>query len=433
MSKAAEDLVGQIVMAIVGVFILIFSLFVLAIVEALHSARQKRRVDAMTLKARELGLKFDPKQNRNTANQFRFLNNLENSGGGSESHSLNIASGDYGGHPVTLFDYYWLSSDGSVWWWAPSWKRHNYVSFIVINLGARFPELTLAREGFFSKIAQAVGFNDIDFESSEFSKRYLVRSKDKKFAYDFCNPQMIDYLLDQPTVAIEVEGRALAIGFDSQYRVDEVEPNLGHLSRIRSLMPAYLFDDGFRGQDRVVRQSSGPSIPILPDSSESRGESSPSEQDYLKSDHDGYRWTAFYRGYLLLAALSGLITLMSGLIGSGFMALLSIFTVMAIAKISLFVFAFYSLSRPSETWTRNFHIAINGAAVVMPLILVTGIYRYLPIQSLNFLLWLPVPDFHSIVPFDGWVVRLLGIAVAAAWLYFWVQLARSEKTDPYRS
>jgi len=106
---------------------------------------------------------------------------------------------------------------------------------------------------------------------------------------------------------------------------------------------------------------------------------------------------------------------------------------MAIAKISLFVFAFYSLSRPSETWTRNFHIAINGAAVVMPLILVTGIYRYLPIQSLNFLLWLPVPDFHSVVPFDGWVVRLLGIAVAAAWLYFWVQLARSEKTDPYRS
>jgi hypothetical protein len=243
MSKAAEDLIGHIVMAIVGVFILIFSLFVLAIVEALHSARQKERADAMHSKARGLGLKFDPKQNSNTANQYQFLNNLENSGGGSGNYSLNIVSGDYDGRPVTLFDYHWLSSDGAVWWWAPSWKRHKYVSFIVINLSKHFPELTLAREGFFSKIAQAVGFDDIDFESSEFSRRYLVRSKDRKFAYDFCNARMIDYLLDRPTVAIEVEGRALAIGFDSQYRVDEVEPHLGHLSQIRSLMPAFLFDE----------------------------------------------------------------------------------------------------------------------------------------------------------------------------------------------
>ena len=35
--------------------------------------------------------------------------------------------------------------------------------------------------------------------------RNLVRSKDKKFAYDFCNAQMIDYLLDQPVIPIEVE------------------------------------------------------------------------------------------------------------------------------------------------------------------------------------------------------------------------------------
>jgi hypothetical protein len=53
---------------------------------------------------------------------------------------------------------------------------------------------------------------------------------------------MIDYLLDQPTVAIEVEGNALAIGFGYQYRVEDAKPHLGHLIQIRSLMPNYLFD-----------------------------------------------------------------------------------------------------------------------------------------------------------------------------------------------
>ena len=118
------------------------------------------------------------------------------------------------------------------------------------------------------------------------------------------------------------------------------------------------------------------------------------------------------------------------MIGLGFMALLSSFTVMAIAKVSLFVFAFYSLSRPNETWTRNLHLAINGAAVIMPLTWLTGIDWYLPF---DFLLWLPVPNFYSLVPFSWWVVQLASIALAAIWLYSWVQLGRSGKTDPYQS
>ncbi len=241
MSKAGEELLGRIALLIFGVFILIFSLPILAIVSAVHDARQTSRVKALELKVRRLGLRFNPKQDKYTAKQFHFLDNLENRSGGSERYSLNKVSGDFRGHPVTLFDYHWLSDD-KVWWWAPSWRRHKYISFIVVDLSKPFPELTLAREGFFSRIAQAVGFDDIDFESAEFSRRYLVRSKDKKFAYDFCNAQMIDYLLDQPTIAIEVEKYALAVGFDSQYPVDEVEPHLGHLIQIRSLMPNYLFD-----------------------------------------------------------------------------------------------------------------------------------------------------------------------------------------------
>lgn len=242
MSNAAEELFGRIVMAILGVIVLMFSFFVLAIVTTLHHMQQKKRAEAISLKAAKLGLRFDTKQGKHTAKRYMFLDKLDRPLGGSERYSLNVINGDFRGHPVTLFDYHWIS-DEQVWWWAPSWRRHKYVSFIVVNLSKKFPELTLAREGFFAKIAQAVGFDDIDFESSDFSKRYSVRSKSKKFAYDFCNALMIDYLLDQPTIAIEVEESALAIGFDSQYRIEEVEPHLSHLLQIRSLMPNYLFDN----------------------------------------------------------------------------------------------------------------------------------------------------------------------------------------------
>jgi hypothetical protein len=59
---------------------------------------------------------------------------------------------------------------------------------------------------------------------------------------------MIGYLLDQPVIAIEIERNALALGFDSQYKVEKIDRHLTHLVKIRSFMPNYLFDKSARGQ-----------------------------------------------------------------------------------------------------------------------------------------------------------------------------------------
>jgi hypothetical protein len=119
--------------------------------------------------------------------------------------------------------------------------RHHYFSIFTLALPERFPELTIEREGFFSKIGQALGFDDIDFESLEFSKRYKVKSADKKFAYDFCNAQMIDYLLRQEDLIIEVDGNTLALTFKGKLSIEAIRPNLDRLTKIRSLMPNFLF------------------------------------------------------------------------------------------------------------------------------------------------------------------------------------------------
>lgn len=106
---------------------------------------------------------------------------------------------------------------------------------------AGFPELRITRQNFLLRIAEAFGYEDIHFESAEFSRVFCVRSKDKRFAYDVCNPQMIEYLLTNRDLGIEIEGPALALAFAKQLSGTEIENNLGRLLQVRLHLPDYLF------------------------------------------------------------------------------------------------------------------------------------------------------------------------------------------------
>ena len=83
--------------------------------------------------------------------------------------------------------------------------------------------------------------NDIDFESAEFSRKFVVRSPDKKFAYDFCNARMIEYLLDNRDLQVEVEHDSLALFFGSCLSPDAIQPNFDRLIQVRELIPDYVF------------------------------------------------------------------------------------------------------------------------------------------------------------------------------------------------
>ncbi|MDF7825903.1 hypothetical protein P4B35_17875 [Pontiellaceae bacterium B12227] len=196
----------------------------------------KKRRDAMTLLSEKLGLDFNHERNYQLADRFSFLDKLRQ---GSNRYAYNIMSGRYQEQDITVFDYHYEThsrdSDGK------RKTHHHHFSFFILTLPKYFEELTIAKESFFSKIAQAVGYDDIDFESHEFSKKFVVRAKDKKFAYDFCNARMIQYLLDHPDINIEVDQNMLAIGYNSCLKVEEIEPHLHRLIEIRTLMPDYLF------------------------------------------------------------------------------------------------------------------------------------------------------------------------------------------------
>jgi hypothetical protein len=210
---------------------------VMAVSYARFVRAQKRR-RARTALAETLGLRFDPDRDYALADRYRFLDKLRTAGG--YRFAFNRFWGNYRGCQVTVFDYNYEMRDRS------SSKGYDYYSCFVLRLPKLVPRLTIVREGLSSKIAQALGYEDIDFESHQFSRKFCVRSSDKRFAYDFCNTRMVEYLLGNDDLNIEVDEDALAIIFNHRLDLAQIEPNLKRLVTLRSLMPEYLFSRSMR-------------------------------------------------------------------------------------------------------------------------------------------------------------------------------------------
>ncbi len=216
------------------IFILIAGLIITAAIYGAIAA--KRRREEMAALAARLGLRFSADKDYGLASRFGFLDKLAQ---GSNRYAFNVLSGEYQQNPVLVFDYHYEthSTDSK----GHQQTHHHYFSFFILLLPRSFPELTIVREGMFSKLAQAFGYDDIDFESAEFSRTFCVRSKDKRFAYDVCNGQMMDYLLANRDLNLEIEDRAMALAFASRLSMAEIETNLHCLLEIRSRLPDYLF------------------------------------------------------------------------------------------------------------------------------------------------------------------------------------------------
>ena len=218
--------------------ILLFILFAVIVIAAViygFIAARKRRDELLALAAR-LGLHFNPANDRELAIRFGFLNRLAQ---GENRYAFNVLSGTYRQNEVLVFDYHYEthSTDSK----GHRQTHHHYFSVFILLLPVSFPELTVTREGLFSKIAQAFGYDDIDFESAEFSRTFCVRSQDKRFAYDVCNARMMEYLLANRDLNLEIEGPALALAFNARLSAPEIEANLQRLLEIRSRLPDYLF------------------------------------------------------------------------------------------------------------------------------------------------------------------------------------------------
>ena len=200
-----------------------------------QSRARRQRVSDLRGLATRLGFEdFNPNRDERFIQGWGFVSRLAE---GTERYAFNILRGTCHEQSLFVFDYHYQTGSGK------STKEHNLTMLMMVFKEA-FPQITIqpGGENLLEKMAAAFGRpDDIQFESAEFSRTYHVRSGDKHFAYDVCNPQMIEYLLTNPGLQIEIQGPVILLAFEPQLPAGQIEFNLRRLLEIRSRLPEYLF------------------------------------------------------------------------------------------------------------------------------------------------------------------------------------------------
>lgn len=195
----------------------------------------RRKRAAFRLLAQRLQLTYSPERDYALGSRYQFLNQLNR---GSNKYASHVLTGKVEGFDVVAFDYHYEmhSTDSK----GHRTTHHHHLSVFATPLPLPLPEVTIRPEGMLSKIAQAFGYDDIDFESAEFSRSYCVRARDKRFAYDVCHPLAMEFLLEQPEQDFEIEGTTLASVKDHSLGPSDVEPGFRRLLAFRGLLPEHL-------------------------------------------------------------------------------------------------------------------------------------------------------------------------------------------------
>lgn len=155
---------------------------------------------------------------------------------GHSRRSNNWIHGRRGTIDWEMFDYKYTTGSGK------NQQTHHY-GIVLAKINLALSKMRIRPEGFFDKLAGMVGFDDIDFESEEFSKRYYVSSTDRKFAYDLIHPKMMEYLMAQAPSDWQLGGRIVMIIQSRNFRVDELHGKMMLIEGFVRLIPEYVRQD----------------------------------------------------------------------------------------------------------------------------------------------------------------------------------------------
>jgi hypothetical protein len=153
---------------------------------------------------------------------------------GHSRHAYNVFHGRREGFDVICFDYRYRTGSGKH-------QSTHHLSGALLRFGYSFPYLRIRPEGLFDRVAEFVGFDDIDFESAEFSRAFYVKSSDRRFAFDVFHPKAMEYMLARPRrFAMEFRGDTMLVADDTTWEPGEFEAAIAQAGGLLELMPEYL-------------------------------------------------------------------------------------------------------------------------------------------------------------------------------------------------
>ncbi len=177
----------------VGIFLLFLLLGGIAVAFAIWSER-KRRAELSTF-ARSQGWRFAPDRDTDFERRYPGWKRLRE---GHSRYATNVITGARHEREICVFDYHYTTGSGK------NQSKHHFTG-VALDAGFHLTPLKIRREHLFDTLAAAFGFDDIDFESAEFSRRYHVASPNKEWAYAVIHQETMEFLLHGPSYPVEFE------------------------------------------------------------------------------------------------------------------------------------------------------------------------------------------------------------------------------------
>ena len=202
------------------------------IFSSLFAARRRKELAEW---AAAHGLAFSPAKDNSMDVQFPAFDCLK---AGSNRYAYNIMHGKWSDHDFVGFDYHYEthshSSKGG------QQTHHHYFSAVILSCPIPLRALLVRPEGFFDKIGEFFGFDDIDFESAEFSRSFYVKSPDKKWAYDIIHQRTMEFMLAAPRFSLQFAGNAVIAWRGSTFKPGDFEQAEELVRGILDRVPEYV-------------------------------------------------------------------------------------------------------------------------------------------------------------------------------------------------
>lgn len=150
-----------------------------------------------------------------------------------------VLTGTYGGLEVRGFEYHYYedSTDAN----GNSSRTYHRFTGCVVACDLAAPHLKISRESFLTKLADAIGFDDISFESEEFNRAYQITAEDKRFASYVVDARMMEHLVSVTGFAYEVRGGHI-LAYTRKRDVEQIHTVLDAALALRARLPRAALD-----------------------------------------------------------------------------------------------------------------------------------------------------------------------------------------------
>ena len=163
---------------------------------------------------------------------------------GHSRYARNIMQGHRDTREVKAFDYHYATGHGKS-------RRDFNFSALILSSPLPLQSLYIRPEHLFDKVSDFFGFNDIDFESAEFSCAFYVKAPEKRWAYQVIHPQMMAFLLESPRFHVQLGVSEIMVWRNKRFREQEFEAAFDLAQGLLERLPSYVENQQKNAVDRI--------------------------------------------------------------------------------------------------------------------------------------------------------------------------------------